>query len=85
MRATSINAIIEQLSQLETVNPAYVFANTYGTFDKETVNTSARKALKATDATKKWPRRRVEKIAVMGLECADTRIESKAFEPRLAR
>jgi hypothetical protein len=85
MRVISIYAIIEQLSQVETVKPVYVVALLNGTFDRETVNTSARKAAEATAATKKWPRRMVEGIAVIGLECADTRTESRAFELRFAR
>jgi hypothetical protein len=85
MRVRSINAIIEQLSQVETMNPSYVVALRKGTFDRETVNTSARKAAEATDATKKWPRRSVEGIAVTGLESVGTRIEFNARDPPLAR
>jgi len=68
--------MIEQLSQVETVNPSNVVSALNGTFDRETVNTSARKAVEATNAMKRWPRRKAEGIAVMGLEGVGTRIES---------
>jgi hypothetical protein len=43
----------EQLSQVETVNPSNVVAVLNGTFDSETVNTSARKAVEAIKAMKR--------------------------------
>jgi hypothetical protein len=49
----SIYAMIEQLSQVETVNPSNVVAVLNGTFDSETVNTSARKAVEAIKAMKR--------------------------------
>jgi len=52
MSVISIYTMIEQLSQVETVNPSNVFAVLNGTFDRETVNTSARKAVEATNAMK---------------------------------